>query len=218
MVQQIKKLDVFTKLLKEGIKHGHVPIHTKSARDWFRSAARNIRANPKKLISSGEATYVPEIGKFYLFEYDAKLKEELPYWDRMPVILILNIYDDGFLGCNFHYLPYFERAGLMDALYSIANIQDTTTRLKVSYELLNNASQFNAFKPCVKRYLASHVKSPLLTVSADKWDILLFLDVARFQKASNATVWQDSIQKIHKQKKRNVWYRRLWRKFTGKKK
>jgi hypothetical protein len=213
-----KKTDIFTKLLKDAMQHGHIVPKTKAARDWIRNNAALIRTNPKKLITSGEATFTPEIGKFYLYEYDPKLKDELPYYDRFPVIVVLNVYNDGWLGVNFHYLPYFERAGLMEALYSLTNMKDNTERLKVTYELLNNASKFNAFIPCIKRYLADHVRSPLLSVDMDKWDILLFLDIARFQKASVSTVWVDSLQKIHNQKKKNVWYRRLWRKFTNKKK
>ena len=43
------------------------------------------------------------VGKFYLFEYDPKTKLQLARWDRYPLVLVTNIYEDGFMGANFHY-------------------------------------------------------------------------------------------------------------------
>ena len=43
------------------------------------------------------------VGKFYLFEYDPKTKQQLARWDRYPLVLVTNIYEDGFMGANFHY-------------------------------------------------------------------------------------------------------------------
>jgi hypothetical protein len=46
-------------------------------------------------------------------------RRQLPYWDRLPLIFPIEIYPDGFLGINLHYLPPMYRAKLMDALYGI---------------------------------------------------------------------------------------------------
>ena len=43
------------------------------------------------------------VGKFYLFEYNPKTKLQLRWWDKYPLVLITDIYDDGFMGANFHY-------------------------------------------------------------------------------------------------------------------
>ena len=43
------------------------------------------------------------VGKFYLFEYDPKTKQQLARWDKYPLVLVTNIYEDGFMGANFHY-------------------------------------------------------------------------------------------------------------------
>ena len=49
------------------------------------------------------------VGKFYLFEYDPKTKAQLARWDRYPLVLVTNIYDDGFMGANFHYTTEKQR-------------------------------------------------------------------------------------------------------------
>jgi len=43
------------------------------------------------------------VGKFYLFEYDPKTKAQLARWDKYPLVLVTTLYDDGFMGANFHY-------------------------------------------------------------------------------------------------------------------
>ena len=49
------------------------------------------------------------VGKFYLFEYNPKTKLQLARWDRYPLVLVTNIYEDGFMGANFHYTTEKQR-------------------------------------------------------------------------------------------------------------
>ena len=93
-----------------------------------------------------------------------------------------------------HYLPPKMRAQLMDALYSVSsdNNYDEQTTLSISYKILNSASNFRLFKPTVKMYLASQVRSRFIKINSSEWDTALFLPVQSFQKASNSKVWSDS--------------------------
>ena len=49
------------------------------------------------------------VGKFYLFEYNPKTKLRLSRWDKYPLVLVTNIYEDGFMGANFHYTTQKQR-------------------------------------------------------------------------------------------------------------
>jgi len=49
------------------------------------------------------------VGDFYLFEYNPKFKAFLKQWDKYPLVLVLNVYDDGFLGANLHYTTQKQR-------------------------------------------------------------------------------------------------------------
>lgn len=49
------------------------------------------------------------VGDFYLFEYNPKFRAFLRHWDRYPLVLVLNVYDDGFLGANLHYTTQKQR-------------------------------------------------------------------------------------------------------------
>jgi hypothetical protein len=133
-----------------------------------------------------------------MFFYDPKGKATLPYYDIFPMIFPIGFQEGGFLGINLHYLPPYYRAKLMDALYSTANNNkyDESTKLKISYEMLNSASKFGAFAPCVKRYLWDHVQSKFLYVEPTNWDTALMLPLERFQKATKTKVFNDSISKV----------------------
>ena len=49
----------------------------------------------------------------YLFQYDAKWKEKLPYWDMFPLILPFDLAKGGFFGVYLDYLPTNDRADLL---------------------------------------------------------------------------------------------------------
>lgn len=186
--------NVFADLLKNTVD----PVNAQeNSRMWLREQAQNIRQvnNPRNLLSQNDRMVTSvSVGRMYLFMYDPKTKEDLPYYDRFPLIFPFQKVTGGFYGINMHYLPHILRARLMDALYSIVNntATDDTTKLKLSYRLLNSSSKFRFFKPCVKHYLNSHVKSRFLWVPAQQWDTALFLPLERFVGANKQQVWRNS--------------------------
>ena len=191
---------VFDDLLAKGVRAGEVPARTDSARDWYRNRARTTRVTPQRLIKSDRERLTSRvmIGRMYHFFYDPKHKKTLPYYDRFPLIFPFKRVPGGFLGINMHYLPLRLRAKLMDELYGLRrdNRFDENTRLRLSYNVLNGASKYKYFKPCVKHYLTPHVKSRFLEVYAAEWDIALFLPTERFVGAGKGKVQADSRKMI----------------------
>lgn len=167
---------------------------------WYNKTATSLkRITPNKVLADKDNLMKKvRIGSLYMFIYDPKMKETLPYYDTFPVIFPIKMYKDGFLGINLHYLPPMMRAKLMDALYDLLNNEkmNDTTRLKISYEILNSAAQFNLFKPCVHRYLYTHVLSSFLYIDPENWDKAILLPLERFKKASAQVVWSDSKKKV----------------------
>ncbi|RPH07849.1 MAG: hypothetical protein CBD54_002480 [Alphaproteobacteria bacterium TMED194] len=192
---------IFTDILAKGIRQGQVPARTTAAREWYRNQARTGRTSAEEVISGTKksntrATVSNEshIGQMLLFEYDAKHKDTLPYYDRFPLIFPINIVKGGFMGINMHYLPPQLRAQLMDQLYTVANNDryDAKTRLMLSYDVLNGASKFRLFKPTIKRYLQRQVRSRFIKIASSEWDIALFLPLQKFVGASSNKVYADS--------------------------
>ena len=170
------------------------------ARTWLQGKARQLGAVNRVGIVNDPVrnTASAYIGKMFFFFYNPKLKEELPYYDKFPLVLPIELYKDGFLGVNFHYLPVNLRIGLLDRLYDLTNNDrfDDSTRIQASYAILNGASRYKAFQPCVKRYLANHISSRLVEIEAESWETAIFLPVENFAKASSQRVWSDSREEI----------------------
>jgi len=191
---------LFDEILTKGVRSGQIPAREQKARDWYRDQAQTYRRlNERRFLKdSSRLTSKPMIGSMYMYYYDAKTKAQLPYFDRFPLVFPFKILSDGFMGLNLHYLPLQYRAILMDNLYDITSNKryDETTRLRLSYDILDKASKFRYFKPCVKRYLTSQMQSRFLYVYPSEWDIALFLPLERFQGARKTTVFKDSRQLI----------------------
>ncbi len=189
---------VFDKILTQGVRAGQIPARTQRARDWFRNMASEQRpsaASPTKILREYKnKVSAPQVGGMYHFKYDPKMKQTLPYYDAFPLIFMVGPAPGGFYGINLHYLPPNSRARLMDALYETVNNTkfDASTKLRLSYEILNKASRFRLFKPTFKHYLAQHVKSRFVEVQPSDWDIALFLPTEKFKKADKLSVWSNA--------------------------
>jgi len=122
-------------------------------------------------------------GKMYSFFYSAKYKDELPYWDAMPLIFPFSMDDTSFHGLNLHYLPPKHRLLLMNNLmqFTVNKNNNEQAKLRLSWRLLSNASKFPQVAPCVKQYLKSHVKSMFVEIPMDSWKIMAFMPVAKFK-------------------------------------
>jgi hypothetical protein len=160
---------------------------TQEAQAWYRDQAMNInkdQVNQEQIMETADPfkifknVGVPQIGKMFMFVYDPKFKTTLPFYDMFPLVFPLDFSTSGFLAINLHYLPPQARAGLMNALHTIANNDkyNNSTKLNISYNVLKQSStKFSGFENCVKRYLYGHVKSAFQYVNPKDWDKALLL-------------------------------------------
>ena len=161
--------DEISKLRKSG----------KEPYQWYRNRIKEL-ATPSQaqLIRDGKITGRVNFGALNMFIYDPKLKNKLPYYDTFPLVLPIERYRDGFLGINFHYLPYALRARLLSRLDPNAN-----------YSALKNV---RLVKPTLKRYLNSNVRSRFRKLEEEDFMTAIMLPVQRFRKSSASKVWSDS--------------------------
>ena len=188
--------DLFQKVEFEAFRAGITP-RTKESRDWFRKKVQNMRGiNRRDLMRSDpiQKRNRSAVGSMYMFFYDAKHRETLPYWDSFPLIVAVGPAQGGFYGLNLHYLPIPLRAKMLDALMDITNNKkyDESTRFEVSYETLQRIAKLKYYKPCFKHYLTKQVEGQLAYVPPPEWEIATFLPVAQWNKASRGEVYKDS--------------------------
>ena len=138
-------------------------------------------------------------GYLYFFMYQPYYASKLEYYDRLPLTLVLDVDQTGFLALNLHYLPYRVRAAFFDLLYSTRLVKrkdPLKTRIVVTYKLLEAVSKYKAFRPCLKRYTFKQCRSAVMLIGESEWDIAMFLPVERFVKATRTEVWNDSVRNL----------------------
>jgi hypothetical protein len=142
------------------------------------------------------------IGRLFFYIYDPKHKDTLPYYDTFPLVIPIEPKKGGFLGINFHYLPVMYRAKLMDILLSVHKTMEHTKLgeaeyLRITYPfLVSHCKSKKYYKPMIKHYLYSHIRSPFAYIHPDAWENVIFLPVQQFKKSSVNTVWADSYNAI----------------------
>lgn len=172
----------YNQMLKQAIGRGQIA----DASGWFVDTFSKLNTiNTKSMIRKADEAMLSSsltIGKMYLFHYDPKHKDTLPLYDRFPLIFPFDHAPGGFYGINFHYLPYQQRARLLDSIMPLSDTEkfDEKMRLVMSYKLLKSVAKIKLLEPCVKRYLNGHVKSRFLMVPPQEWSKALFLPLDDF--------------------------------------
>ena len=172
---------------------------TKESQKWFQKKVQELTVPSRQKILRDTAlkrTGTEIRGNMYMYFYDPKLKNELPYYDRFPLSIIVDPAPGGFYGINLHYLNYNVRASFLDDLMALGPTQakENSRLRKIRYNLLKGTRKYKEFKPCFKHYLGKHVKSQFALVPMTEWEIAIFLPIEQFKKKSKTAVWQESLK------------------------
>ena len=182
--------------LQAGAQRAGIQARTKQSKNWFRKKVNELGdITPRKILKDDalDPSAKEIAGSMYMYFYDPKHKATLPYYDRFPMVIMVEPAPGGFYGLNLHYLAPGVRARFLDALMDTApkKINDKS-RLKLRYDLLQSTKKFKEFEPCFKRYLNSQIKGRPVRVPMSDWEIAIFLPVEQFAKVKKESVWRYS--------------------------
>jgi len=165
--------------------------------EWFKDNLRYVKVRPDQTLREGEVVTTLEIGRMYMYFYEAKHKNTLPYFDRFPLVIPIRKYATGFIGINLHYIAPRYRVLFLEELYEYTNNKDydDTTRFRLTYELLKGVSRLKYYKPCLKEYLYGHIASQFSLVPSQYWEIVAMLPSQQFNVNANS-VYADSRRKV----------------------
>ena len=121
-------------LKQEAIDQG--VFGTAKLRKWMTDKVQSLVRKPisKRVLASEirrGATKFQIPGKMYFFHYSPKLKDKLPYYDSFPLVIIIEMYGDGFLGLNLHYLPLKMRMNLLGRVRFVCLMKSSRTLLNI---------------------------------------------------------------------------------------
>lgn len=168
---------------------------------WLQKRMADLKS-PKKLAKEIVADKTRNgmfiVGGLYHFFYDPMTKIKLDYYDSFPLVIPLNKSIDGFLGLNLHYLPPLYRATFLDKLMPVAdlNAKNEPERLRITYDILKVTKTLKEFKPCLKKYLNSQIRSRIIPIQPNEWDVALFLPTAMFNRTTDSKVYKESLSQI----------------------
>ena len=164
---------------------------------WYVNKAKGLSyIDRSKVLNSGSVSGNIVPGMMFIFIYDPKTKDRLPFYDKFPLVFPYDYDSDGFIGLNMHYLPRAQRTNLMNALLKYSTKQgddvDEKTKILFNYQILKSSISFSGYRACLKRYRFDHVRSELIIIPATEWQIALYLPLENFAKASINTVYRKS--------------------------
>lgn len=185
---QKKSVNVFNEYLENRITLRDA--YNRSA-SWYKNRIQELsKITPADLLRHRSAfTTKPVKGEVYCFVYDPKHKDTLPYYDTFPLVLPLSSAGDSFLGLNFHYIRPKDRFFLLQAIKTHGRGKQG---LSISWDVIADFAGSRSAQPCLKRYLFSHMRTPLRKIRAEDIPTALLIPVERFVKKDKQKVWRDS--------------------------
>ncbi len=175
-----------------------------TAVQWFRQSLADIRK--KKL---GKPTdYEPLLldksrnvgrklrGQVLLFRYrpDSKTK----FYDRYPVIIVLEVTGSQIIGLNLHYVPPMDRIKLILLMNSLLYNQKETnlqkTRLKI-FSLLNKKVFAKYMGAAINRYTVKNIAGKPKLTTPEEWSYLAFLPV--FKGISPSKLYSEVLKQVN---------------------
>ncbi len=162
------------------------PDSINKAKEWFGRKIKDLHFNASFHGVGHSRMNKPLPGHMFLFHYDAKLKDELPYWDTYPLVLPFNVKSDRFWGLNLHYLPPMYRLQLLAALNKLvvdSKISDQK-KMEMSWGILKESTRLNLVKPCVHSYLftGNHIRSNFMMIDSEEWYQAVLLPLEAFKR------------------------------------
>ena len=174
--------------------------------DWYKEQIRNLKVYGYS--SSLESDFMssdmtrsnrPMDGSLNLFLYSPKYEKKLPYYDRFPLVIPIRRFNStsngkkksgaGFIGMNFHYLPYLLRYKLLMDLLPKGIMDRSIEKLFVRYP---EVKDIDLAKPVIKRYLLDRVQSNYRYFSLEDYMTMMMAPIENFAKKPKVAIWADS--------------------------
>lgn len=193
--ERIRRIKALAK--REGIDMGSA-----ASTYWLMEQMHNLgQMQRQNILNKGDSAGIIRPGRFYFFAYLPKGRDEMFFYDRFPLVYVMNRQAGGkFLGVNFHYLEPRLRAWFINALLRYASDSEwymtEDAFVKAVYPMFKVNKSLRFYKPTIKTYLKSHIVSKVVEVPPSDWKTVMFMPLERFAKMSSADVYKWSREQI----------------------
>ena len=154
---------------------------------WFVQKIKDLKYKAKSR---------PVVGSMVTYVYEAKGKKTLPYWDKFPLIILLDPISKGtWLGLNLHYITPKQREAFLESILkhiSTKRIGSNST-FKIDWSKVKNLP-FS--EHMIKRYLLTQVRSTINAIPPNEFINAVNLPTQQFmskgKRFSSRKVWKDA--------------------------
>lgn len=194
-----KTFDDIVKSLERGMSSSEIAKRQRESIAYFsgRNKAKTVdtgRANLSMMTKGqrGVSDLIP--GTMMTYAYSAKNADTLPYWDRFPLIVFLDVQKNGnLLALNMHYLPPDFRAKILAELMKTVTAKDLRhdVRMRITYQKCQRIAAFQPLQFALKSYIPQRVSTKIVRIQPDAWHHAIFFPSQMFVNASERKVWSD---------------------------
>lgn len=148
------------------------------SKEWYRSqifktSTLKYQNDPKKIIREGQTDdydniinrdknvirIFPKLFGLMFYEYKAKWRRDLPFYDKFPLAFVLDVDPKYFFAINLHYYSPEQRIGIVNDL---------------------SKNKIPRFEKGAHKYLLSEVKSFYLELAEQEWQTICLLPIEEF--------------------------------------
>lgn len=154
---------------------------------WFRETVEGI---PRAKVATR-----PQVGRMYTYVYDAKYKKKLPYWDRFPLIIMLDVSATHQLGLNLHYIPPKARQVFIEKILHLLSQKNFGPKayFKINWQAVKRVPGADKM---IKMYIRSRIQGHMIEINPMYWANAVYLPTQQFldkegKRYSARKVWMD---------------------------
>jgi hypothetical protein len=186
-------------------------LTSKNAYEWFLKESTD--KNSKRVEENKDAYLLP--GKIYIFKYNAKYKNELDYWDRHPILLVIGnvIGESGklILGLNISWYPPPARKYIVEKIREIYNSRYKDAMIKSGFKANEQGPVYldiynlkilldtYGLSFALRTYIPSNIIAPKYCVCYEDWDKAILLDQPKIFPELQINNPYYSLQNIYEQ-------------------
>lgn len=128
---------------------------------WYVNQLESALAAVQKRDASAIDTQGVRMGDLVFFGYNPQFAQNYEFWDVQPLAVVMGFYQEGFLGCNLHYI-------------------NPDYRDVIANNLLNSRGESPIPKNSIHRYKYSGIRSMFKVPRDEDWAAISLLPTEQF--------------------------------------